>query len=261
MRLPTRLAFAFLLLLASFSFAQVNEQCYIDCAYSCASSCLYAADQNCAENCGRSCVQKCGGEIGITPGEECSTQTAPDGHPMQWDGVSCRDMYAADDYCSQATSCSECQNKDAYNCIWDGGGCVPCNSAQCSYSCGGGGVVPGGGGIPGGGGDDGGLINPDEFCSQFADCSKCVDSLKLFPPNSEGIPCGWSSSQGKCLYGSAQGPNSGAGGNWVFSDSSKCAKIAPEDPNKRTEPSPCAGAFIFPLVAWSAFLFSGRHVR
>src|SRR3989344_6986352 len=122
-----------LLVLMSVSInAQVSSECIYNCVIGCGQNC---ATVDCAQNCGYNCARQCGVPIGVEDlGPQCSA-TAPDGHPIQWDGIACRDTYETHDYCARAADCFSCQNLPAYSCVWNGGSCALCTSGNCNSFC------------------------------------------------------------------------------------------------------------------------------
>ena len=157
-----------LLVAATISSSQ-SDACMNNCAVSCAQTCQSSADPNtCGYNCGVNCVQQCGGNlntgIGITNPDQCAGVTTPDGYPTVLYAGNCVDPDAAQHYCQKAATCNDCQNSNAYPCIWDGA-CVACTSGDCIISCGGNGANNGnqnGGSNNNNGGNNNGGNNAQE---------------------------------------------------------------------------------------------------
>ncbi|NYZ78470.1 hypothetical protein H0N96_03650 [Candidatus Micrarchaeota archaeon] len=74
---------------------------------------------------------------GITNPTQTCPETAADGHPMRWDSImGCYDVFWKNDYCGQATSCSQNNPCTArQGCIWNGVACIPCTAPSCNYFC------------------------------------------------------------------------------------------------------------------------------
>jgi len=220
-----------LLILCAVLAASSSAQYTIDTGDACINNCVnYCVGSSDPQTCAYNCAVNCGytGGIGITNPDPCEGMTTAAGWPMQWNGASCVDPNAAEHYCSQVASCNACMNRPAYRCIWNGGACVPCNGASCSFSCGGGYVGGDGGNNGGGNANDGNAGTAEDLCGAYNSCLACTGAAQ--GGNADLEYCAWFPVEGICHdrriealtvitspegCGTADGGNgnNGAGGN------------------------------------------------
>jgi len=97
-----------------------DVQATVSCVQGCVQSCIRACTtQQCGYNCGKNCADKCVSGVGITQG-------TPDR----------RQRVDIAGYCRAARSCTQCAQRNAYRCLWNGNTCIQCKSPSCVFSCG-----------------------------------------------------------------------------------------------------------------------------